>query len=72
MTPNDQLAAIRAQFRADGYCPVARYGKGEYLHEDGYRMRTVRLDPTLGWIWIPSISRSLLIRSARQAVAARG
>ncbi len=66
-----QLNAIKRQFRAAGYHPAPKYGKGEWVHKNDCTIRSIRFAPTLGWHWVPSISRTLLIRAVRRDVAAR-
>lgn len=66
-----QLNAIKRQFRAAGYHPAPKYGKGEWVNADGYRIRSIRFAPKIGWHWVPSISRTLLMRAVRRDVAAR-
>lgn len=70
LTPAQRLKAMKHQFRADGYHPAPKYGKGEWVHED-CTVRSIRHDPQLGWYYVPSVSWMLLCRAARKSVAAR-
>ncbi len=68
---NRQLAATKAKFRRDGFYPAPRLGKGEWVHKDDARVRTLRYDDVLGWSWRASVSPARMIQQARAAVAAR-
>ncbi len=71
LTQAQKLKAIKADMRRRGYHPAPRYGAGEWVHRRDCTMRTLKLDATLGWFWVPSVNWTLLCRSVRRDVAAR-
>ncbi len=66
-----RLTEIKKHARAAGYHPAPKYGNGEWVHRDDCTIRSIRFAPKIGWHWVPSISRTLLMRAVRRDVAAR-
>lgn len=62
-----RLTGIKKQCRFAGYHPAPKYGKGEWVHRDDCTVRSIRFDATVGWFWVPSVSRALLCRAVRKA-----